>query len=213
MAPHDRKKIIDPQMPAVILDLKGLITRSYHSGTDTHPVRDEETGERVNSASHGAANFLERVLLPILQDHAPINIIAVADGGNDLRRAVFPTYKQKRKERKEDEGKTQKAQIDLCLEQVTRLLVYLGCTAVKVEHREADDVIAALARGLGSRPKKIYTVDHDLIQLVNEDTNTWVIAFDEPKFTFIDKFESKGAKTYNEVEPGLVALYKSLVGN
>ena len=42
--------------------------------------RDEETGERVNSASHGAANFLERVLLPILQDHAPINIIAVADG-------------------------------------------------------------------------------------------------------------------------------------
>ncbi len=213
MAPHDRKKIIDPQMPAVILDLKGLITRSYHSGTDTHPVRDEETGERVNSASHGAANFLERVLLPILQDHAPINIIAAADGGNDLRRAVFPTYKQKRKERKEDEGKTQKAQIDLCLEQVTRLLVYLGCTAVKVEHREADDVIAALARGLGSRPKKIYTVDHDLIQLVNEDTNTWVIAFDEPKFTFIDKFESKGVKTYNEVEPGLVALYKSLVGD
>ena len=67
MAPHDRKKIIDPQMPAVILDLKGLITRSYHSGTDSHPVRDEETGERVNSASHGAANFLERVLLPILQ--------------------------------------------------------------------------------------------------------------------------------------------------
>ena len=74
-------------------------------------------------------------------------------------------------------------------------------------------MIAALARGLGSRPKKIYTVDHDLIQLVNEDTNTWVIAFDEPKFTFIDKFESKGVKTYNEVEPGLVALYKSLVGD
>ncbi|MBX9918758.1 MAG: hypothetical protein K2Y33_02825, partial [Mycolicibacterium frederiksbergense] len=199
-------------MPAVILDLKGLVTRSYHSGTDSHPVRDEDTGERVNSASHGAANFLKRVLLPILQDHAPINIIAVADGGNDLRRAVFPTYKQKRRERKEDEGKAQKAQLDLCLEQVTRLLVYLGCTAVKVEHREADDVIGALVHGLGSRPKKIYTVDHDLIQLVNEDTNTWVIAFDEPKFTFIHKYDTAAGKEYIEVEPGLVALFKSLIG-
>ena len=213
MASHDRKKIIDPQLPAVILDLKGLVTRSYHSGTDTHPVRDEVTGERVNSASLGAANFLERVLLPILQDHAPISIIAVADGGNDLRRSVFPTYKQKRKERKEDEGKTQKAQLDLCLEQVTRLLVYLGCTAVKVEHREADDVIGALVKGLGKRPKKVYTVDHDLFQLINEDNNTWVIAFDTPAFTFIHKFDTAAGKDYNEVEPGLVALYKSLIGD
>lgn len=35
MAPHDRKKIIDPQMPAVILDLKGLITRSPVSSSRT----------------------------------------------------------------------------------------------------------------------------------------------------------------------------------
>lgn len=218
MAPMDRRKILDPNVPAIILDIKGLVTRSYHSGTDTHPVRDEATGERVNSASHGAANFMERVLLPILQDHAPINIIIVEDGGNDLRRAVFPTYKQKRKERKEEEvkdekGKLQKIQLDICLEQVVRMMVYLGCTRIKVEHREADDVIGALVRGLGSRPKHVYTVDHDLIQLVNEENNTWVVAFDEPVFTFIHKFESQGAKTYNEIEPGLVALYKSLIGD
>lgn len=95
-------------MPAVILDWKG----ANHAPLPLwhrHPPRPRRRDRRARGASHGAANFLERVLLPILQDHAPINIIAVADGGNDLRRAVFPTYKQKRKERKEDEARPRKS--------------------------------------------------------------------------------------------------------
>lgn len=211
----DRTKVLDPQMPAVILDLRGLITRSYHSGMDVNGLRDPETGERINSASHGAANFLDRILLPLLNDVAPINIVAVLDGGNDLRRAVYPGYKAKRKEKTDkDYSKAAQEQLRELSEGVSKLLAYLGVTLVKVPHREADDVIAALVRALGDRPKKVITVDHDLIQLVNEDTNTWVIAFDEPVFTFVHKFENAAeGKTYNEVEPGLVALYKSLVGD
>lgn len=210
----DRKFVANPTMPAYILDMKGLTTRSYHSGTDSHPIRDEETGERVNSAAHGAANFMERILLPILSEGAPINIIVVADGGNDLRRNIFPAYKMKRKEGKKEHPKAQIQQLELLQEKMTRLLVYLGATAVKVEHREADDVIAALAHSLEDHPKFIYTVDQDLIQLANDDKNTFVTLFDEPRNTFIHRFETAAlGKTYHEVEPGLVALYKSLIGD
>lgn len=217
----DRRKIIDPRFPVHLLDLKGLVTRSYHSGTDAHPVRDEETGERVNSAAHGAANFIERILAPILREVAPINIIAVADGGNDLRRAVFPGYKAKRKERKGEECKAKVEQQQILLEQITRLLVYLGCSAVKVEHREADDVIAALVEAMKAtddrdgHPIMIHTVDQDLIQLVDERNDVYCTLFDEPRLTFINKYESVsvGGKDYHEIEPGLVALYKSLIGD
>lgn len=211
----DRKKVIDPQMPSVILDLKGLITRSYHSGTDANGLRDAETGDRCNSAAHGAANFMERVLLPLLRDVAPINIVAVLDGGNDLRRSVFPGYKAKRAEKRDkDTSKTAQEQLQLLSEQLSRLLSYLGVTLLKVPNREADDAIAAICQSLGDRPKRVITVDHDLIQLVSEEKNTYVVIFDEPVFTFKDKFENAAeGKTYNEVEPELVALYKSLVGD
>lgn len=211
----ERTKTFDPRMPAAILDMKGLITRSYHSGVDSHPVYDPDTNERVNSAAHGAANFMERILLPILKDVAPINIIIVADGGNDLRRAVYPAYKAKRKEVKEkEESKEQQRQISLLQEQMTRLLVYLGATAVKVEQREADDVIAALVASMGDQYKTIYTVDGDLIQLVDQDLNTFLVMFDEPKNVFRHNYETvKAGKTYHEIEPKLVALYKSLIGD
>ena len=207
----DRKRVIDPDFPAVILDIKGLVTRSYHSGTDGHPVRDEVTGARVNSAGHGMVNFLERVLLPILESVAPINIIAVADGGNDLRRAVFPTYKIKRAEKKNEAPAAQEEQLKLLLEMVNRLIVYLGGTVVKVPHREADDVIGALCKGLGHRFKRVYTVDQDLLQLADDDTA--VILFDTPADIFKFTFERKGEKDIIEVEPGLVALFKSLIGD
>lgn len=213
MLPVDRKKVIDPNIPAVILDIKGLVTRSYHSGTDPHPVRDEETGARCNSASHGAANFLDRILLPILRDHAPINIIAVADGGNDLRRAVFPTYKMKRAERKVEVPKAQEKEMSLLLEQVNRLLIFLGATVVKVPNREADDVIAALVKMMGSRPKTVYSVDMDLTQLIDEENNTFMVRFDEPCFVYKHIFDRQGTKDYIEVEPRHVALFKSLIGD
>lgn len=205
--------VYDPQIAANILDIKGLVTRAYHSGVDTHRVRDEETGELVNSASHAIANFIERILLPILQDHPPISIIAVSDGGNDLRRAVFPSYKVKRKESREQESKTQTAQLQQALEMANRIILYLGGTTVKVDHREADDVIGALVGSLGDQFKTIYTVDHDLIQLVDEEKNTYLIAFDEPKSSFIYKYDSAAGKQYIDVPPKLVALFKSLIGD
>ena len=211
----ERTQTFDPRVPVAIFDMKGLVTRSYHSGVDAHPVYDEESGQRVNSAAHGAANFMERILLPVLKDVAPINIIVVADGGNDLRRNVFPTYKSKRKQKKEEEtAKAELAQISLLQEQMTRLLVYLGATAVKVDQREADDVIAALVGCMGDQYKTIYTVDGDLIQLVDHDQNTFLVQFDEPKSLYRNNYETvKAGKTYHEIEPKLVALYKSLIGD
>lgn len=215
---NDRKKVIDPRMPAVTLDLKGLITRSYHSGTDTHPVRDEETGVQVRSAAHGAANFMERILLPMLERGInPINIIAVNDGGNELRRAVFPGYKAKRAERQKEEPKEQQSQLKLLTEHINRILVYLGATTVKVPYREADDVIAAIVKGKGDRPMEVRSVDGDLAALISEENNTYFVQFDEPKDVYIHKFDRSvnGARVPDQivVKPQHVTLFKSLIGD
>lgn len=212
----DRRKIIDPLVPVHVLDIKGLVTRSYHSGTDAHPVRDEDTGARVNSAGHGMANFIERILTPILKEVAPINIIAVSDGGNDLRRTMFPGYKEKRKERDKEYPKAQQEQLKLLLEQVNRLLCYLGATTLKVERREADDVISAVVRSMKAvgQPVMIHTVDQDMIQEVDEDAGVFLTLFDAPRLTYINHYESAATgKDCHEIEPGLVALYKSLIGD
>ena len=197
----------NPKMPAILLDIRGLILRSYHSGTDLHPVFDPESGARINSTSHGAANFMERVLVPILSRYAPINIVVVADGGSELRRMVYPGYKSNR----QPQPPAEKIQTDALLEGVNRVLAYLGATIVKVDGREADDVIAAFCHAMPEQHKLVYTVDQDLLQLADDTTS--VILFDEPREYMRDTADLSTGKQEIRIEPEFVALYKSLVGD
>ena len=94
-------------------------------------------------------------------------IIAVLDKGNTYRRNLWQGYKQKRREKARDEAVEQETKE--LQQQVQDLLVYLGVKIMWVPGEEADDAIALLCQKLAG-PKIVYTVDADLLALVNENT-------------------------------------------
>ena len=143
-----------------ILDLRGLLLKTYHGSED-------------QSVAQGACwqaaliDFMDTHLLPLLKHAAPRQIIVVLDKGNTYRRNLWQDYKQARRAEVRDpatEQETKELQ-----ERAQELLVYLGAKIMWVPGEEADDVIALLCQKLAG-PKIVYTVDADLLALVNENT-------------------------------------------
>jgi len=148
--------------PKAILDIKGLVMQCYHAGTDTeHGIR-LPNGKIVNSAGWGFQSFWERYMTPILQNFAPINVIAVWDGGREFRTRLYSEYKAHRD--KEVAPEEQAIQLENLTGLTKQILAAIGCTQVQVAHTEADDVIAMLVQRLPCN-KILYTNDGDLLQL------------------------------------------------
>jgi 5'-3' exonuclease len=180
----------------VLLDLRGLVLRAYHSGVDpdAYPVE----GRPVNTAAYGLDVFIDRYLKPVLTYAQPLDIIAVHDAGNEYRRALYPDYKLKRREKLA--GEFEKQQADLLMRLVRDLLAQLGCLQVYCEKTEADDVVAYLVEKLHGN-KAIYTVDEDLVQLATPDGVT-VFRGDD---CFTDEIHGIPAE--------LLVLRKSIIGD
>lgn len=182
----------------VILDLRGLVIRCFYAGQEGTVLN--AAGKPVPSAAGGVKRFIDMYLEYILQRHAPINVIAVLEGGNQRRRALFTEYKARPAQDAEDEVLT--AQREETLVQVQRLLMGLGCLLVKANTVEADDMIAYLCKNLDGG-KVVYTVDGDLMQLHGPQTS--VIYKD-----FGSVYKGMDLEVVN---PKMVALYKSIVGD
>ena len=89
------------------------------------------------------------------------------DMGRDLRTEIYPEYKANRgKSMTEEEYNDFKRQKKI----VQRLLRNLGILQVTKRGVEGDDICATLARKFVSQKKLIVTSDHDLFQLLNDDT-------------------------------------------
>lgn len=185
--------------PRVVLDIKGLLMHSYHSGKDPEPVRGSD-GKSINTAGYGLEVFVNRYLEPILAGFTPIDIIAAWDGGNAFRKSVFPDYKKQREADREQEDKTQRNELDRLLDLAKKLLANLGAINMYVDGVEADDVIALLCEKMpGSL--MIYTVDADLLQLSSEK----VIVSSRDQFSDSD--------TYEGLPLRYIPILKSLVGD
>lgn len=180
----------------VILDIKGLLLHSYFRGKDPDAVLDA-SGTPINTSGFGLRTFIDGYLRGILQEFAPLSIIAVWDGGTDYRTSIFPDYKIKRKAREKNEA--QEVQLADLYKKTKVLLAYIGAHNVIVPGTEADDVIGALCKRVKGVPKLVYTVDGDLVQLTADDCVVLL----------------KGeVTTENEGQPHhLVRLYKSMVGD
>lgn len=189
----------------VLLDVKGLIMHSYHRCNDKDSTLLNEDNERVTRATAAFETFLTSYLIDIFKEHAPVDVIAAWDGGNQRRKGLFPDYKLKRSQRKKEpvEGE----QLDRLYKMVKDFLAGMGCIQVSVPGVEADDLIAYLSRGI--KPYTIvHTVDNDLTQLANETCLVMVHYKTEVKTEAV-YVDDKG----NEVPAHLVALYKSLIGD
>lgn len=144
-----------------LLDARGLLLRDYH-GT-TYKSLALQDGTMIPSWQDGLAAFCDRTLFPLLQQNAPRQVIACFDGGNNYRRALFPPYKQHRRDKVTDPLSSQ--QQDLLMEKGRRLLAYFGVKTVHVPGEEADDLVALFCQRLVADSLIVHTRDADLFQL------------------------------------------------
>lgn len=187
----------------VILDLRGLVLNSYYTPGFTARIQDEE-GKSVPDATWAVSVFIKKFLNPILQNTAPINIIAALEGSNAniRRRTMFAQYKNK--DEQDAGSEVIKEEKKKAMTAVESLLLGLGCMLVKTPTNEADDTIAWLVKGLEGG-KIIYTVDKDLMQLRSHEV--FLISPDGELSVFKDMDLEQG------VPPCVIRMYKSLVGD
>lgn len=139
--------------PLVIFDAKGSVIHSYHRG------------EPQDVLSTWISGYFE----PAKQFTTPRNMVAVWDGGDRLRRNIFPQYKEKRRAREAKADKVEAAEIEAAMSQVKRTIADAGGINMAVPTVEADDVIALLCEKITDRPIVIYTRDSDLLQLASDN--------------------------------------------
>lgn len=161
-----------------LIDAKGAALHSLHAAGEDGYLRF----------------FTDKYLRPLLEveGYAPIQIIAVWDGGNDYRKQFFPGYKRSRQADTEQQKKV--------YHEIMRLLAELGGWNLKAEESEADDVIALFCRQLQDKVHiTILTSDNDLVALTSP--------------TCTVKCKGSVKTDMGGVPHQLITLYKSLVGD
>lgn len=151
-----------------LVDFKAVMKHAFYSGSDPEGIFCEKTDKEVNTWQFAAQRMLERYFEPWFEDGSPRNLIIAHDMGRDYRTKLFEGYKRKdvAEEDKSDVETEQKAALE---KWGKAFFSALGATQIGVEGVEADDVLAWLCQGIRS-PKQVFTVDGDLLQLVDEDT-------------------------------------------
>jgi len=135
-----------------------------------------------------------RTLASLRKKHPDARIYVTWDGSNQRRQTVFPDYKGNRKKRAappvSPEAMPGFDQLAFLREVLPFLGVKQGINVVE----EADDVIAALARGeLSGQNNLIFSTDRDLLQLVTGTTQMLVPGVGGRKDAMYDQAAVEGA--------------------
>jgi DNA polymerase I-like protein with 3'-5' exonuclease and polymerase domains/5'-3' exonuclease len=181
----------------ILLDAKAVMYHCYHIGTDPEAINTALDND-INTAAYGFNQFMTRYMLPILEYHAPIDILIAHDGGTDYRTALLPDYKQTKA--RLDRDPEEREQNVLMMDMMKRFWGAIGCTQAKVDGVEADDLLAYFCQTMPGK-HMIYTVDADLLQLANEDVQVYL------------KMELQTEGTWHDVPYAFTSLSKSMVGD
>ena len=158
-----------------ILDFKAVIKHAFYSGTDPEGVYCEKTDKTVNTWQFASQRFLHRYYDALFEYDSPRNLIVAHDMGREYRTAIFPGYKDKQnKLKEEDKSPIEVEQLEGLYDWAKKFFTAIGATQIGVEGVEADDVIAWLCQGI-SGSKQVYTVDADLLQLVDDNTVVYLM--------------------------------------
>ncbi len=155
----------------MLLDTASLYFRAFHGVPESVTAPD---GMPVN-AVRGLLDIIAR----LLAEFRPTGLVACwdQDWRPRWRVELIPSYKEHRVAAHVPGGVDVEQMPDGLVPQVPvirELLTLLGIGIAEAEQAEADDVIAALARGSGS-PVDIVTSDRDLFQLVDDDRDVRVV--------------------------------------
>lgn len=186
----------------VIFDHRGVFKHVYHACKDPDGEFSITRDKVVSTAKYAFAKYIERYLEPILAEYAPRQLIICHDMGKVYRTRLFEGYKVKPESTKtcEIENEFTEELHKLLTEMFKRAgILQVGATGV-----EADDVIAHLCKNLKGL-KLVYTVDADLLALVDPDT---IVYLKEVPYTDED--------VYNDLELGennCISISKALMGD
>lgn len=184
-----------------ILDFRAVIKHSYFSGADPEGIYCAKTDKQCNTWRFAAQRFLQRYADALFEYDSPRNLIVAHDMGREYRTALYPEYKNKVNQKEEDKSEVEAEQIELLYTWAKRFFSAIGATQIGVEGVEADDVIKWLCDGI-SGPKQIYTVDVDLLELVDNETAV-----------YLKMDVHMGEGEYKGVPYRLTSISKSILGD
>lgn len=183
-----------------IIDFRAVLKHAYYGADCPESIFCEETGRHFPRWETGAQGFISRYIEPILaQGGSPRTLLVAHDMGREYRTAVYPGYKAKKENEVRSPVETE--QVDKLFDWAKKFLAAMGATQIGVKGVEADDVIAWLCQGI-VYPKAVYTVDADLLQLVND--KTCIYLKQEPHF---------GEGEHKDTPYHLTSIAKSILGD
>lgn len=187
----------------VLIDFSWVLHRSHHAYKELSCVMEGKTV--LTGSFYGFVR-----LIPQLQKLYPPNewnYIFCVDDGDGGRKNLLETYKAGREYKPE----VWQHEDDI----ITFLSLFPGVGIFKADGYEADDVIATLARGVGTGDEVvIYSGDNDLVQLINTGIGK------RPRVVVRRSLAKDGmdlTEKYVEGEFGVhpvnLLLYRSLIGD
>lgn len=194
--------------PLHIFDFRACAKHAYYGARDEEAHLCTETGRRFPRWQVAAADFLTRYIRPVLeQGGSPREMIVAHDMGRVYRTTLYPEYKGQAGRQDENKSPYEIEQYNLLMEWLKKFFSCLGATQIGVAGVEADDVIGWIARIAG--PKNIYTVDQDMLVLVDDET--FVIIKNETYHgsdaVYHEGHELEGLPLH------LTSFYKSIIGD
>lgn len=156
--------------PYNVIDFRACVKHAYYGAPEQERIHCDVTDRRFATWQVGAAGFLTRYILPIIEGGgSQREIVATHDAGKDYRTGIFPDYKGQKSKKDENKSPVEIEQCDLLYDWAKKFLRNFGATQLGVKGVEADDLIAWL-RQMIKGPMNIHTVDQDMLQLVDDDT-------------------------------------------
>lgn len=153
-----------------IIDFRAVVKHAYYGASDPEKLHCPDTDRRFPHWEIGASGLLTRIMRTILEaGDSPRDIIVVHDMGREYRTGIFPDYKGQKAKKKEQQSPIETEQLDGVMTWAKKFFRALGIVQMGVKGVEADDIIAWICQMIPG-PKTVYTVDADLIQLVNDET-------------------------------------------
>ena len=195
--------------PYNLIDFRACVKHAYYGSPDDDRVHCDVVDRRFPTWQVGAAGFLTRYVIPLLEaGSSPRELIITHDAGRDYRTGMYPDYKGQKSKKDENKSPFEIEQYGLLMDWAKKFLRNLGATQLGVKGVEADDLIAWI-RQMVDGPLNIYTVDQDMLQLVDDDTIVYLKGV--PHFgadgVYAEGHELEGLPYY------LTSFAKSIVGD
>jgi DNA polymerase-1 len=144
-----------------VIDAMAMVFRNYYAFSQ-RPLTTQDGFP--TSALYGSAAFMMR----LLEKEKPDYLVVASDTKKTtFRHELYSAYKANRKEMPED--------LATQIEPFFEMLENMGCTLLKKEGVEADDIIASLVQKFANEDTHVYIVsgDKDFLQLIGEHVSLY----------------------------------------